>query len=89
MKGETVNLKKMTFQPQDIIQVTSTGATELKVCIAPDAVTACTNGGLVAAGESQNFYASDLGDIDNNQYLNITNPDADNDGSYSVVIVES
>ena len=89
LKGETVNLKHMTFQPQDILQVTSTGETELKVCIAPDATTACANGGVVSAGESKNFYASELGDIENNKYLNITNPDTENDGSYSVVIVES
>ena len=89
LKGETVNLKKMTFQPQDIIQATSTGATELKVCIAPDAATACTNGEVILASESKNFFASVLGDIENNEYLNITNTDADNDGSYSVVIVES
>ena len=65
------------------------GETELKVCIAPDATTACANGGVILAGESKNFYASELGDIENNKYLNITNPDTENDGSYSVVIVES
>ena len=79
----------MTFQPQDIIQASNTGATELKICIAPNGTTACANGGLIAAGESKNFFASELGDTENNQYLNITNPDAVNDGSYSVVIVES
>ena len=89
LKGETVHLKKMTFQPQDVIQATSTGETELKICIAPDATTACANGGVIAAGESKNFYASELGDIENDSYLNITNPDTENDGSYSVVIVES
>ena len=89
LKGETVNLKKMTFQPQDIIQASNTGETELKICIAPDATTACANGGVILASESKNFYASELGDIENNQYLNITNPDTENDGSYSVVIVES
>ena len=88
-KGETVNVKYMTFQPQDIIQATNTGETEWKICIAADATTACANGGLVSAGESKNFYASELGDLDNNKYLNITNPDTENDGSYSVVIVES
>jgi len=88
-KGETVNVKHMTFQPQDIIQATNTGETEWKICIAPDATTACANGGTVSAGESTNFYASELGDIEDNKYLNITNPDTETDGSYSVVIVES
>lgn len=88
LHGETKNLKRMTFQPQDIIQATA-GATELKLCIAPNGTTACANGGLLAAGESKNFFASELGDVENNRYLNITNPDAVNDGSYSVVIVEA
>ncbi len=83
--GGTANAMVKEFQPTDELKVESTGSTDLMFCFAPDAVTACAEGVVVIAGESVTVQASELGDTAN-QYLNVTNLDAGQEGSWKVTL---
>ena len=83
--GGTANTMVKEFQPTDTLKVESTGSTDLMFCTAPDAVTACATGVTVPAGESVTVQASELGSTAN-QYLNVTNLDAGQAGSWKVTL---
>lgn len=85
LQGETANVVERSFGEHDEIKASNTGTDVWKVCLAPTAGEACTNGITVNPGEDITVTASELGDYENNHFLNITNTDA-NDGSYSVVV---
>lgn len=85
--GATAHVMKKSFQPTDELKLESTGDTQLKFCVAPDEVTACTGGVTVNASESVTVTVSELGDPLTNEFLNVTNLDTENAGSWKVTIV--
>lgn len=85
LTGETVNVVERSFGEHDSIKASNTGTDVWKICLAPTAGEACVNGITVNPGEEITVTASELGDYENNHFLNITNTGA-SDGSYSVVV---
>ncbi len=85
LQGETANVVERSFGEHDEIKCSHTGTDVWKVCLAPTAGDACANGIIVNPDEEITVTASELGDYENNHFLNITNTGA-SDGSYSVVV---
>ena len=86
-EGATAHVMRKTFKPTDQLKLESTGDTQLMFCVAPDEVTACVSGVTVNAGESVTVEVSELGDPATNEFLNVTNLDADQAGSWKVTMV--
>ena len=86
-EGGTAHVMRRSFQPTDELKLESTGVTQLKFCVAPDEVTACVSGVTVNAGESVTVAVSELGDPATNEFLNVTNLDAGQSGSWKVTMV--
>ena len=84
--GETINLSDGGFDENTIFVGINTGTTTLKLCITDSASTACAEGAEILAGESKTLTAAELGYQPGWAFLNITNLDADNEGSYSVAM---
>ena len=85
LQGETKNVVERSFGEHDEIKASNTGTDVWKICLSPTAGEACANGMTVNPGEEVTVTASELGDYENNHFLNITNTGA-SDGSYSVVV---
>ena len=81
---QTVNIMNKTFEPTDEFKLENTGTVQLRFCLAPDGVTACDTGIEVNSGENITVTASELGDPATNEFLNVTNLDASEQGSYKV-----
>jgi len=84
--GETINLLEGGFDENTIFVVINTGTTTLKVCITDSATSSCGEGVEVLPGESKTLTAGELGYQPGWAFLNITNLDAENEGSYSVAL---
>jgi hypothetical protein len=86
LKGKTELLYKHNFDAEDEIKAENTGDTpwKLSLCLTADEVP--TAGITVAPGESITVLAEQLGDVDANIYLLITNLDALHDGKYKVTV---
>ncbi|MFC2093968.1 hypothetical protein ACFLSV_08725, partial [Bacteroidota bacterium] len=82
--GLTANIMNKTFEPADEIKLENTGTAQLRFCLAPDGVTACASGVEVNGGETTTVTASELGDSATDEFLNVTNLDASEQGSYKV-----
>ena len=85
LQGETKNVVERSFGEHNEIKASNTGTDVWKICLSPSAGEACANGMTVNTGEEVTFTASELGDYENNHFLNITNTGS-SDGSYSVVV---
>lgn len=85
LQGETVTVVERAFGEHDDIKAKNTGTDVWKICLSAAAGEACANGMTVNPDEEKTFTASELGDFENNHFLNITNTGG-NDGSYSVVV---
>ena len=81
---QTANVMNKTFEPTDEFKLENTGTAQLRFCLAPDGVTACASGIEVNSGENITVTASELGDPATNEFLNVTNLDASEQGSYKV-----
>jgi len=85
-KGKTFNLWEHEFDPEDEVKAENTGDTPWLLYLAPTKDTTSTTGITVAPGETITVTAEQLGDVNANTFLNITNLDADHDGSYKVTV---
>lgn len=86
-EGATAHIMRRSFQPTDELKLESTGDTQLMFCLAPDEVTACSGGVTVNAGESVTVTVKELGDPTKSEFLNVTNLDEGQAGSWKVTIV--
>jgi len=92
LKGAAVNLYEHEFEDTDEIKAENTGTTPWRIFLATAPDIAWIEGGgvslsvEVAPGETVTIAASNLGDVINNNFLNITNLDAEHDGSYKVTV---
>ena len=82
--GLTANVMNKTFEPTDELKLENTGTAQLRFCLAPDGVTACASGIEVNADEEITVTTTELGDPATNEFLNVTNLDASEQGSYEV-----
>ena len=85
LQGKTVTVVERSFGEHDSIKASNTGTDVWKICLSHTAGEACADGITVNPGEEVTFTASELGDFENNHFLNITNTGS-SDGSYSVVV---
>lgn len=85
--GGTANVTERTFAPDDEVTLEAQDADlEFGLVMNVDDVVAPGSGITVPAGTSQTVTASQLGDVTQNHFLNVTNNSA-TDGSWSVTIL--
>ena len=80
----TVNVINKKFEPTAQLKIEDTGTTGLMVCLTTDALTACSEGITLNPGEEITVTVTELGDPETNEFLNITNLSASEQGSYKV-----
>ena len=81
---QTVNVMNKLFEATAQLKLENTGTTELMFCLAMDAVTACSAGITVNPGEEITVTVTELGVPETNEFLNVTNLSASEQGSYKV-----
>jgi len=84
--AETLNLMEGGFDENTIFVAINTGTTIWKICITDSATNPCGEGVEVPAGESKTLTATEIGYQPGWAFLNITNLDAESEGSYSVAM---
>ncbi len=80
----TVNVWNKKFEATAQLKIKSTGSTGLMACITTDALTACSEGVTINPGEEITVAVTELGDPATNEFLNITNLSASEEGRYEV-----
>lgn len=81
--NQTFNVLAGGFNDATIFVLKNRGTTDLRYCTINDAGTACTGGILLHAGEQQIKTGLELG-LPGAGFLNVTNVDGTNNGSYEV-----
>lgn len=85
-KLATINLHSDNYDITWVVTIHNVGETDLEICLAPNAITACGNvDGKVKTGRTKTFVIVSLGAI-GNQFLNLTNLDLNKTGSYQIEI---
>jgi hypothetical protein len=82
--GATANILNSGFGDTTQFSLENTGTTNLRFCTAGDATTACTRGVQVNPGQIVIRRANEIG-VPGSTFLNVTNLDGVNAGSYKVV----
>lgn len=81
--GQTENIMDEGFDDETNFLLQNTGPVSLTFCRAPAGDVACTAGQVVASGAETTIVAADLG---TGSFLNVTNPDPAETGSYEVKV---
>lgn len=84
--GETVNILRRDFEPEDSYSLKNTSSAELLFCLAPEETTGCLTGVTVAAHSTVTVTAAQLGDT-GYFYMNVTNKSVASEGSYEVQVL--
>jgi hypothetical protein len=81
---QSVNVINKKFEPTAQVKIEDTGSTGLMACLTTDALTACSEGITLNPGEEITVAVTELGDPETNEFLNITNLSASEQGNYKV-----